>query len=84
MLSQICGSWPFKQYGRFPEKWHGQLFEESPLFKGLREKSYAIFLGRYMGARDESGHYWQLYFCGLRIFAINIGQDIKNWCSYKY
>ena len=32
-------------YSGATEKWHRQPFEQSPLFKGLEEKSYAIFWG---------------------------------------
>ena len=39
------------QYSGATEKWHRQPFEQSPLFKGLEEKSYAIFWGSgYMRA----------------------------------
>ena len=43
-------------YSGAPEKWHSQSFEQSPLFKGLREKSYAIFWGSgYMCGSGAGG-----------------------------
>ena len=40
-------------YSGATEKWHRQPFEQSPLFKGLKEKIYAIFWGSGYNSRQR-------------------------------